>query len=71
MWDYARSNGFVIVSKDSDFHQRSLVLGYPPKVIWVKLGNCSTQAVEQILREHREEVQRFAADAAATFLVLF
>lgn len=46
VWNYAKSNGFTIVSKDSDFHQRSLLLGYPPKVIWVKLGNCSAKAVE-------------------------
>jgi predicted nuclease of predicted toxin-antitoxin system len=25
VWEYARINGFAIVSKDSDFHQRSLV----------------------------------------------
>jgi predicted nuclease of predicted toxin-antitoxin system len=35
VWEYARINGLAIVSKDSDFHQRSLVEGFPPKVIWV------------------------------------
>ena len=70
VWEYAKSNGFLIVSKDSDFHQRSLVLGHPPKVIWVKLGNCSTETVEQILRDHLEDTQRFESDATATFLVL-
>ena len=45
VWNYAGRGGFMIVSKDSDFHQRSLLLGYPPKVIWVKLGNYSTKAV--------------------------
>ena len=33
VWKYARDNGFVIVSKDSDFYQRSLLYGHPPKLI--------------------------------------
>lgn len=70
VWNYARNNGYTIVSKDSDFHQRSLVLSFPPKVIWVRLGNCSTKAVEQLLRTHVADVERFEADATATFLVL-
>jgi predicted nuclease of predicted toxin-antitoxin system len=70
IWDYARRNGFMIVSKDSDFHQRSFLLGYPPKVIWVRLGNCSTIAIEKILRDYFENVEQFEADSAATFLVL-
>ncbi len=70
VWDFARSNGYAIVSKDSDFHQRSLLLGFPPKVVWVRLGNCSTKAVEQILRAHFEDVSSFETDEAATFLIL-
>ena len=45
VWAYAAANGFVIVSKDTDFQQRALLYGHPPKVIWVRLGNCSTAAV--------------------------
>ena len=70
VWDYAGRSGFMIVSKDSDFHQRSLLMGFPPKVIWVRLGNCSTQAVEQVLRDHSSDVQRFEADPTASFLIL-
>jgi predicted nuclease of predicted toxin-antitoxin system len=35
IWDYARQNGFAIVSKDSDFFHRSMLLGHPPKVVWI------------------------------------
>jgi predicted nuclease of predicted toxin-antitoxin system len=38
IWDYAKLNGFIIVSKDSDFQQRSLLYGFPPKFTWLRVG---------------------------------
>ena len=70
VWTYARQKGFVIVSKDSDFHQRALVEGQPPKVVWIRRGNCSTVDVERILRAHVGELQSFEVDADATVLIL-
>ncbi len=70
VWDYAKEYEFVIVSKDSDFHQRSLVLGYPPKVIWVRLGNCSTTDVLQLLKHYEDEIKAFNDDSEVTFLSL-
>lgn len=49
VWVHAREQGFTILSKDSDMHQRSFLFGQPPKVIWVRLGNCSTREVEHLL----------------------
>lgn len=43
VWDYAKENDLMVVSKDADMHDLSLVLGNPPKVIWLRLGNCSTR----------------------------
>jgi len=70
VWEFARANDYIVVSKDADFHQRSLVQGFPPKVIWIRLGNCSTNAIEQVLRRHLEDVEQFEASKAATFLIL-
>ncbi len=42
VWDYAKKNNLMIVSKDADMHDPSLVFGNSPKVIWLRLGNCST-----------------------------
>ncbi len=50
IWDYATQNGYVIVSKDSDFHQKSFLYGHPPKVIWLRVGNCSTNTIVSLLR---------------------
>ena len=70
IWEYARDNGLMIVSKDSDFHQRSFLYGYPPKVVWVRLGNCSTADVERVLRNNFEAIKDFYADESASFLSL-
>lgn len=45
IWKYAMENGFAIVTKDDDFEQRSILLGHPPKVIWLRLGNCKSEDV--------------------------
>ena len=53
-WEYARSHGYMIVSKDSDFAERSVLDSDPPKLVWVRLGNCSTLEVEALLRSAHE-----------------
>ena len=70
VWAYAAANGFAIVSKDTDFQQRALLYGHPPKVIWVRLGNCSTAAVAALLRSRPADIQAFEADPVAAFLAL-
>src|SRR5438132_13157735 len=62
IWTYARENGFSVVSKDSDFQQRSLLLGSPPKVIWLRVGNCPTSRIEKLIRNRSVEVHTFEAD---------
>ena len=56
IWEYARTIGFVITSKDTDFRERSYVEGFPPKVIWLDVGNAGTDAIEHLLRAQRERV---------------
>jgi predicted nuclease of predicted toxin-antitoxin system len=70
VWEYARHNDLMIVSKDSDMHQRSFVFGYPPKVVWVRPGNCSTSDVERLLRNHFDSIKVFYEDTNASFLSL-
>lgn len=70
VWEYARLAGYVIASKDADFHQRSFLYGAPPKVIWVRRGNCSTRDVETILRTYVADVSAFVAELESAFLVL-
>ena len=70
IWDYARDHDLTIVSKDSDFHQVSFLRGSPPKVIWIRRGNCTTADIETLLRSRRTEVLSFGAEAEGAFLAL-
>ena len=60
----------LLVTKDEDFHRLSILHGAPPKVIWVRLGNCTTDDVAHLIRSHQQSVERFAAQEEATVLVL-
>lgn len=70
IWKYAREHSRTIVSKDADFHQRSFLLGQPPKVIWIRLGNCSTREVEALVRASFQTISAFHADEQAAILIL-
>lgn len=70
VWDYAKDNDLMIVSKDSDMHDLSLVLGNPPKVIWIRLGNCSTSQVENLLRRDFDAIRSFYEDKDLSLLAL-
>lgn len=70
VWQYARQHGFAIVSKDSDFAERSVLESDPPKVIWIRLGNCSTTDIELLLRSAHEAVRKFIQHDEETCLIL-
>ena len=70
VWDYAKDNDLMIVSKDADMHDLSLVFGNLPKVIWLRPGNCSTQQVENLLRREFDAINSFYEDASLSLLAL-
>jgi predicted nuclease of predicted toxin-antitoxin system len=70
IWQHARDNELAVVSKDEDFHRMSVLFGPPPKVIWVRLGNCSTDDVIRLLRDRRDEIEAFLQHDEAGFLAL-
>jgi predicted nuclease of predicted toxin-antitoxin system len=70
VWEYAKQNDLIIVSKDNDFQQLSILFGSPPKVIWLRVGNCTVKQAEELLRKHSITIHNFVLAAGKTFLVL-
>ena len=70
IWEFAKENNYIILSKDSDFHQLSFLYGAPPKVIWIRKGNCSTLAMADLISKFFKEIESFSADENSAFLIL-
>lgn len=70
IWEYARKQDFTIVSKDSDFYQRSVFYGHPPKLIWLRIGNCTRTDLVALIEDSIEEIYRFIADPFESVLAL-
>jgi predicted nuclease of predicted toxin-antitoxin system len=63
-------NGFSIVTKDEDCDNMAALCGSPPKVIWLQLGNCSTDDVGTALRTRFSDIQAFEREASANTLIV-
>ena len=70
VWRFAQERGFAIVTKDSDFQERSQIAGSAPKIIWIRRGNCSTREIEVMLRTHAPRIAALERESGAGFLIL-
>ena len=70
IWEYAKTHGFAIASKDTDFRERSFVEGFPPKVIWLDVGNAGTAPIEALLRSEQQRIETFGVATDASLLIL-
>jgi predicted nuclease of predicted toxin-antitoxin system len=68
VWDFARLNDFTLVTKDADFNDLTALRGFPPKVVWLRIGNCSTNQVEALLRTRDQDLLDFVADPQAAII---
>ena len=70
IWQLAIEQDFTIVSKDLDFYDRSILHGSPPKLLWLRTGNCSTAHIEQLLRTFLPDIRQFETDPNESLLIL-
>jgi len=71
IWKYAKDHGFVIVTKDSDFEELSLLYGTPPKVIWIKLGNACNEIILKTLIDNRDLILEMLGRADLSCLEIY
>jgi predicted nuclease of predicted toxin-antitoxin system len=62
IWSYAKEHEFVVVTFDSDFYELGLVYGFPPKVIWLRCSDTSTENILALLKHHYLDITDFGGD---------
>lgn len=70
IWRFAGMHGYAVVSKDTDFRERSFAEGHPPKVVWLAVGNLGTAKVVDLLRHEREVIAEFLSARDEALLVI-
>ena len=59
IWGFAKTNDFAIVTFDADFADIANIKGSPPKIIWLRTGNMTTNNIVVILKRHKVIVTDF------------
>ena len=70
VWRFALEHGLAIVTKDSDFQERSQIAAVAPRVVWIRRGNCSTSDIEALLRGHAARISALEGERTEGFLIL-
>jgi predicted nuclease of predicted toxin-antitoxin system len=71
IWAHAREQDLAVVTKDADFGELSVLRGFPPNVIWIRRGNCSTQEIENLLRRREDAVKQLRGDEKTGVIELY
>ena len=50
LWQHARADDRVLLTKDADFFERILLEGPPPKIVWLRVGNLRRVELEAHVR---------------------
>ena len=62
IWNFANNEEYTIVTFDADFYDLVTLYGHPPKVVWLRIGNTSTDNLIKILLNHSEIIKVFVDD---------
>lgn len=70
VWDFAKANGYHILTKDKDFNNILISKGFPPKVIRLDCGNATTKKIEDIILKEKEDIDLFLSDPNFGIMVI-
>ena len=68
IWDWAKRNGYTIITTDADFVALSQRLGWPPKVIHLEQCDSPFSVIEDLLRQNAVRISEFTKDLSAGLL---
>lgn len=62
IYEYAKENEFTVVTFDADFLDIVNYKGFPPKLIWLRTGNQTTDNILEILKGNHKNIKDFIID---------
>ena len=62
IWNFAKTNNFHVVTFDADFFNIAQLNGHPPKIIWIRSGNLTTNKIVELLTKHKNTISEFVLD---------
>ena len=71
IWQFARNHDFTIVTYDEDYYDFLNLYGSPPKVVWLRFGNASTNFVAQKLIEHTISIYHLESNSEHDLLEIY
>lgn len=71
VWEYALNHDFIIVTRDSDFNDLSVIHGYPPYVVWIRCGNCTTANIADTIIQNSQDILDFVTSGKHGIVILF
>ena len=71
IWNYAKDNDLIILTQDADFYELALLRGFPPKIIYLKCKNSSTQNIIKVITGSFQEIEEFYNNAQYACIELY
>jgi len=71
IWQYAKDNGYTIVTNDNDFNDLIAIRGFPPKIVWLRTGNCSRKFIADLLIRSKQAIQELLQSKECGLLEIF
>ena len=71
IWQYAKDNGYTIITCDNDFNNLNTLKGFPPKIVLLRTGNCRRKFMTDLLIQSKQIIQEFLKSEKYGLLEIF
>ena len=71
IWQYAKDNGYTVITRDNDFAQLIALKGFPPKIVLLRTGNCNRKFTTDLLIRSKPVIQELSKSKEYGLLEFF
>jgi len=71
IWQYAKDNGYTVITHDNDFNDLMAIRGFPPKIVWLRTGNCSRKYTADLLIRSKQVILDLLISEESGLLEIF